>query len=180
MADRYGNGIEVEMIYRRDRYLRGGDHIPFNERGFAAVRITEMVEDFNHQHQNVRDEGGVRYGDLPEFVSFRYCAQIARVNAATLASLASAPSAPSNVSIVTSRLEYDTTLRWNPNAEPDLAGYRILIRKTTSPQWERSIDVGNTTTYTIKDLSKDNFLIGVQAYDRHGNESVAAFPQPGR
>ena len=172
--------FSVEMIYRRDRYLRGGDHIPFNERGYAAVRFTEMVEDFNHQHQNVREESGTRYGDLPEFVSVRYCSQVAKVNAAVLASLALAPATPSNATIVTSRLEYSTTLRWNANTELDVAGYRILVRKTTSPQWERTIDVGNMTQYTVEDASKDNYLLGVRAYDHDGNESLVAIPRPGR
>ncbi len=180
IAERYVTNFSVEMIYRRDRYLRGGDHIPFNERGYAAVRFTEMVEDFNHQHQNVREESGTRYGDLPEFVSVRYCSQVAKVNAAVLASLALAPATPSNATIVTSRLEYSTTLRWNANTELDVAGYRILVRKTTSPQWERTIDVGNMTQYTVEDASKDNYLLGVRAYDHDGNESLVAFPRPGR
>lgn len=180
IGEQYVGGLTVEMIYRRDRYLRGGDHIPFNERGYAAVRFTEMAEDFNHQHQNLREEGGVRYGDLPEFVSPRYCAQIAKVNAAVLASLALAPAAPGNLTIVTSQLEYGTALRWNPNPEPDIAGYKILIRKTVSSQWERTIDVGNVTTYTVGDFSKDSYLFGLRAYDRDGNESLAAFPRPER
>lgn len=180
IGEQYVSGLTVEMIYSRDRYLRGGDHISFNERGYAAVRFTEMAEDFNHQHQNVREENGARYGDLLEFVSPRYCALIAKVNAAVLASLALAPAAPSNFTIVTSQLEYSTAVRWNPNLEPDIAGYKILIRKTVSPHWERIIDVGNMTTYTVGDFSKDNYLFGLRAYDRDGNESIVAFPRPGR
>ncbi len=180
IADRYVKNFEVLVTYRRDRYLRGGDHIPFNERGYAAVRLSEMNEDFNHQHQNVREEHGIRYGDLPEFVSPSYCAQVARVNAAALASLALAPSAPKNATIVTSHLEYDTTLKWDANPESDLAGYQVVIRETTAPFWQKRIPVGNATTYTLQGISKDNFLFGVQAIDKDGNESVVAFPKPAR
>src|SRR5205823_312315 len=112
-GDRYVRGLRVTLIARRDRYGRGGDHIPFNERGFAAVRITEPNEDYHHQHQNVRTQNGVVYGDLPEFVDFAYVAQVARINAASLALLALAPAPPRNAGIVTRRLTNDTDLRWD-------------------------------------------------------------------
>ncbi|HSB28630.1 MAG TPA: M20/M25/M40 family metallo-hydrolase, partial [Pyrinomonadaceae bacterium] len=130
--------MKVMLIYRRDRYGRGGDHNPFLERGFPAVRFTEVNEEYKHQHQNVRIEGGVQYGDLPEFVDFAYVANVARVNAASLATLALAPSRPRNVNILTARLSNDTDLKWDANKEPDIAGYEIVWRDTTSPVWTNS------------------------------------------
>lgn len=177
-ADRYIKDFKVWMIYRRDRYLRGGDHIPFLERGFAAVRITEADEDYNHQHQNVRTENGVFYGDTPEFVDFGYVANVTRVNLVALALLALAPAAPKNVGIVTSRLTNDTDLKWDPNLDSDLAGYEIVWRDTSSPEWTNSLFVGNVTTYTIKQKSKDNFFFGVRAVDKDGNRSLITFPRP--
>lgn len=177
-ADRYIKDFKVWMIYRRDRYLRGGDHIPFLERGFASVRITEADEDYNHQHQNVRTENGVFYGDTPEFVDFGYVANVTRVNLVALASLALAPAAPKNVGIVTSRLTNDTDLKWDPNLDSDLAGYEIVWRDTSSPEWTNSLFVGNVTTYTIKQKSKDNFFFGVRAVDKDGNRSLITFPRP--
>jgi hypothetical protein len=169
--------IKVMMVYRRDRYGRGGDHIPFLERGYPAVRFTEMNEDFRHQHQNVRVENGVQYGDLPEFVDFAYIANVARVNAAALAMLAYAPARPKGVTII-SRLSDDTELRWEANKEPDLAGYEIVWRDTTAPVWTNSRAVGNVTTFTLKGMSKDNFFFGVRAVDKDGNRSPVTFPRP--
>ncbi len=179
-AARYVPGLKVEVIWRRDRYLRGGDHFPFLDAGYPAVRFTEPVEDWRHQHQDVRVEDGVRYGDLPEFVDFGYVAQVARVNAAALASLALAPSSPKEVEMENLRLENDTTLRWAPNPEPDVAGYRIVWRATTAPAWQFSRDVGNVTRATLIGVSKDNFSFGLQAYDRDRNVSVATYPRPYR
>jgi hypothetical protein len=172
--------MNVMMVYRRDRYLRGGDHIPFLERGFPAVRFTEPNEDYNHQHQNVRVENGVQYGDLPEFVDFAYVAQVARVNAAALATLALAPAMPKNVGIVTRRLTNDTDLQWDANKEPDLAGYEIVWRETTSPVWTNARMIGNVTSYTVKGMSKDNNFFGVRAVDRERNRSPVSFPRPVR
>jgi hypothetical protein len=169
--------MKVLMVYRRDRYGRGGDHIPFLERGYPAVRFTEMNEDFRHQHQNVRVENGVQYGDLPEFVDFAYVANVARVNAASLAMLAYAPSRPKGVTIVP-RLSDDTELRWEANKEPDLAGYEIVWRDTASPVWTNVRPVGKVTTFTLKGMSKDNFFFGVRAVDNEGNRSPATFPRP--
>src|SRR6266498_710725 len=168
---RYVPAMDVTMIYRRDRYGRGGDHIPFLERGYAAVRFTEPNEEYKHQHQNVRVEKGVQYGDLPEFVDFGYIANVARVNAASLSVLASAPARPKNVSILTARLTNDTDLRWDANKEPDLAGYEVVWRDTTAPVWTNSRSVGNVTSYTIPGLSKDNYFFGVRAIDKDGNRS---------
>ncbi len=177
-SERYMPGFNVMMVYRRDRYLRGGDHIPFLERGFPAVRFTEPNEDYQHQHQNVRTEGGIQYGDLPQFVDFAYIAQVARINAASLASLALAPAAPKNVGILTKRLTNDTDLQWAANTEPDMAGYEIVWRETSSPVWTGARDVGNLTTYTMPGMSKDNYFFGVRAVDREGNRSPASYPKP--
>ncbi|HZH31521.1 MAG TPA: M28 family metallopeptidase [Pyrinomonadaceae bacterium] len=179
-AATYLPAFDVRLIYRRDRYLRGGDHIPFLERGFAAVRLTEPNEEYKHQHQNVRTEGGVRYGDLPEFVDYGYIAQVARVNAAALATLARAPARPKGVGLLTRRLTNDTDLQWTANTEPDLAGYEIVWRETSSPVWTHARAVGNATTYTVKGMSKDNYFFGVRAVDRQGNRSPATVPRPVR
>jgi hypothetical protein len=180
VAERYVSQLVVDVIYRRDRYLRGGDHIPFLEAGYPAIRFTEVFEDFRHQHQDVRIENNVQFGDLPDFVDFGYVADVARVNAATLASLALAPSAPKDVEVMTLFLEHNTTLRWKANREPDVAGYRIVWRDTTAPFWQHERDVGNVTHHTLVDISKDNFVFGVQAYDRDGNLSVTTYPRPFR
>jgi hypothetical protein len=172
--------LEVQVIWRRDRYLRGGDHFPFQDAGYPAVRFTEPVENWNHQHQDVRVENGVQYGDLPEFVDFGYVANVARVNMAALASLALGPSVPGGVEMETRQLENDTTLRWKANPESDVAGYRIVWRDTTAATWQHMKDVGNVTRATLVGVSKDNFMFGVQAYDRDGNLSVAAYPTPVR
>lgn len=178
VSERYVPWMKVMMVYRRDRYLRGGDHIPFLERGYAAVRFTETNENYAHQHQNVRMENGIQYGDLPEFVDFPYVANVARVNAAALAMLAFAPARPRNVSIVTARLSNDTELRWEANKEGDLAGYEVVWRETTSPVWTNSRPVGNVTNYLVRGMSKDNYFFGVRAIDREGNRSPVSFPVP--
>jgi len=174
----YVPNMKVMMVYRRDRYLRGGDHIPFLERGFPAVRFTEPNEDYHHQHQNVRTENGIRYGDLVEFVDFSYVANVARLNAANLAMLALAPAMPKKVNILTARLTNDTDLKWDENKEPDLAGYEVVWRDTTSPVWTSSRGVGKATSYTMKGMSKDNYFFGVRAVDRQGNRSPVSFPRP--
>ncbi len=179
-AERHVPGMKVDIIWRRDRYLRGGDHFPFLDAGYAALRFTEPIEDWRHQHQDVRRVDGVQYGDLPEFVDFAFVADVARVNAAALASLALGPSTPKEVEMENIRLENDTTLRWKPNPEPGVAGYRIVWRETTSASWQHARDVGNVMRETLVGISKDNFLFGVQAYDRDGNLSVAAYPKPYR
>jgi hypothetical protein len=177
IGDRYVAGMTVQMIYRRDRYGRGGDHQPFLERGYPAVRFTEPNEDYRHQHQNVRVENGVQYGDLPQYDDFDYIARVARVNAAALAALALAPARPQNVGL-TNVLSNDTALTWDANHEPDLAGYEIVWRDTTAPTWTNSRAVGNVTAYTLQGMSKDNYLFGVRAVDRMGNHSPASFPRP--
>ncbi|MDQ4122841.1 MAG: M20/M25/M40 family metallo-hydrolase [Acidobacteriota bacterium] len=178
VAEVYSPRFRVNVIYRRDRYGRGGDHIPFLERGFAAVRFTEPNEDYTHQHQNVRTENGKFYGDTPEFVDFGYVASVARVNAAALAALALAPAKPKNVGIVTGRLTNDTDLKWDANKDADLAGYEIVWRETYQPFWTNSQFVGNVTNFTMKEMSKDNYFFGVRAVDTAGNKSPVVFPRP--
>jgi len=176
-GERYVKGFKVNVIQRHDRYLRGGDHMPFLEQGYAALRFTEPNEDFSHQHQNLRTENGKVYGDLIEFVDVDYTAKVARVNAAALASLALAPAAPQRVKVRTDKLVNDSTLVWQANSEPDVAGYRIVWRDTTAAGWQDSKFVGNVTEATIN-MSKDNYFFGVQAVDKDGNVSVASYPAP--
>jgi hypothetical protein len=178
-GERYLPKFKVNVIQRRDRYLRGGDHMPFLERGYAALRFTEPAEDFNHQHQNLRTENGVKIGDLIAYDDFNYIAQVARVNAAALASLSLAPAAPQQVKVRTAKLENDTSLVWQANAEPDLAGYRIVWRDTSAAEWQGSRFVGKATEFTVP-LSKDNYYFGVQAIDNDGNVSPASYPTPQR
>src|SRR5579859_5503030 len=166
-----------KLIFRRDRYLRGGDHSAFNEQGFAAVRFTEYREDYNHQHQNVRTENGIEYGDLPKFVDFDYVANVARLNAATLASLASSPAPPADVHLVTKELTNDSTLTWT--ASPGATAYEVLWRPTTAAEWENVEPVGNVTQATLH-RSKDNVFFAVRAVDQKGHRSLPIVPTPER
>jgi hypothetical protein len=173
----YQTATKPLLVFRVDRYLRGGDHYAFNEQGFAGVRFTEYREDFNHQHQNVREENGVQFGDLPRFVNFDYVANVARINAATLASLASAPAPPSKVRLQTKELENNSTLTWE--ASPGSTSYEVLWRDTASPQWEHAKPVGNVVRTTMP-MSKDNVIFAVRAVDGAGHRSLAVVPQPER
>jgi peptidase M28-like protein len=177
-GERYVPGFGVEMIYRLDRFLRGGDHIPFHQAGYAAVRLSEAHENYDHQHQDVRVENGRELGDLPKFVNYAYCANVARVNAAALASLARAPASPSHASILTSRLEDSTRLAWKPNSDQQLAGYMVRWRKTSAATWESSIFTADTSI--VLKVSKDDYLFGVQSVDRSGNASLVSIPLPAR
>lgn len=171
----YDAGVKPMLVFRLDRYLRGGDHYAFNQQGFAAVRFTEFREDYNHQHQNVRTENGIEYGDLPKFVNFDYLAHVARLNAATLASLAAAPAPPSNVRLLTKNLENDSTITWEPSPGGRVNGYEVLWRATTSPNWEHAELVGNVNRTTLK-LSKDNVIFAVRAVDEQGHRSLPVVP----
>jgi hypothetical protein len=175
----YETGFKPMLVFRLDRFLRGGDHYSFNQQGFAAVRFTEFREDFHHQHQNVRTENGVEYGDLLKFVDFDYVARVAHLNAATLASLASAPAPPANVHILTKDLENDTTLTWEASPGGLAAEYEVLWRATTSPEWDHARKVGNATRATLK-LSKDNVIFAVRAVDHAGHASLPVVPVPER
>jgi hypothetical protein len=173
----YDAGVRPMLVFRLDRYLRGGDHYSFNQQGFAAVRFTEFREDFHHQHQNVRTENGIEYGDLPKFVDYDYVSHVARLNAATLASLAAAPAPPTNVHILTKDLENDSTLTWE--ASPTAAEYEVVWRATSSPDWEHMEKAGSATRFTLK-LSKDNVIFAVRAVDRAGHRSLPVVPVPER
>ncbi len=178
VAENPETGMRVKVIYRRDRYLRGGDHIGFLEQDYPAARFTEPNEDYAHQHQDVRVENGKQYGDLPEFCDFDYIARVARVNGAALWSLATAPGTPKGVRVRTSGLTNDTELYWTRDDDPDLAGYEVVWRETTEPEWTHVIRVGDVTTATI-DMSKDNVFFGVRAVGKAGHRSPVAYPSPG-
>jgi len=167
------------VVFRRDRYLRGGDHTSFNEQGFAAVRFTEYRENYDHQHQNVRTENGVEYGDLPKFVDYDYVGNVARLNAATLASLASAPAPPAKVRILTKALVNDSTLVWEASPGGLATGYLVLWRDTGAPDWQYAQSFGNVTQATVP-ISKDNVIFAVQATDTKGHRSLPVVPVPER
>jgi hypothetical protein len=181
-------GFTPTLIYRRDRYLRGGDHTSFNEEGFAAVRFTEWREDFHHQHQNVRTENGIEYGDLPKFVNFEYVANVARLNAATLASLALAPAPPKDVKILVKELENSTRLTWTPFAGQEQA--EVLWRYTDAGQWSvlpkiqvnviDSVSGKNHYPLASIDMSKDNVIFAVRSVDAKGHKSLPVVPVPER
>jgi Zn-dependent M28 family amino/carboxypeptidase len=178
-ADRYVPELDVEVIYRLDRFGRGGDHTPFFQAGYPAVRLTEMYEDYTRQHQDLRTENGIVYGDTPDRVDYAYTGKITALNAAALASLAWAPAAPDSVTI-RGALSANTTLRWQAVNAADLAGYRVYWRDPTSPTWDYSRWVGNVTEATLEGVIIDNYFFGVAAVDRDGNESLVVFPSPGR
>ncbi len=176
-ADIYSPKFRAVLIYRRDRYGRGGDHIPFLQNGFAAVRFTEPHEDYTHQHQSVKVVDGKQYGDLPEFVDFDYVANATRINLIALANLALAPAKPKNVVIVTGRLTNDTDLKWDANTDADLAGYEVVWRDTTSAFWTNSKFIGNVISYTATEMSKDNYFFGIRAVDKSGHKSPVVYPR---
>ncbi|HEY6296895.1 MAG TPA: M28 family metallopeptidase, partial [Streptosporangiaceae bacterium] len=173
-------GINVRVIWRRDRYLRGSDHISVQEQNYPAARFTEPRENFNHEHQNVQVVNGVQFGDLPEFVDFDYTARVAKVNGAALWALATNPSTPKGLQIHTNPPATFsgtnlTTLTWNANPESDLSGYEVVMRETTAPDWTSATGVGNVTTVTLN-ISKDNVQFGLRAIDKAGHRSPVAFP----
>jgi hypothetical protein len=173
-GDAYPTGLHGMLVYRADRFLRGGDHESFNAEGFPAIRYVEPVENFNHQHQDVRVENGVQYGDLLQYVDFDYLAKVTRYNVASLATLALAPASP-KVSVLTKALTNDTALTWN--VVPRAVRYEILRRSTTDPTWTSVEDVGNANAALVH-FSKDNWLFGVRSVDAEGHRSVAAYPTP--
>src|SRR5579863_274818 len=178
IGERYVDNLEVMMIYRNDRFLRGGDHTPYVDTGYAAVRITEMNENFNHQHQDVRTENGVEYGDLEKFMDFEYLRKNTALNLANLANLAKSPGMPQNVRVEVRSLTNGTQLMWKAPVEGKVRGYYILMRATTSPFWQKKIF---TTETDVKlPYSKDNYFFGVQSVSEGGNESLPVVPLPGR
>ncbi len=171
------SSLNAVLEFRRDRYLRGGDHTSFNAEGFPAVRFTEWREDFHHQHQNLRTENGIEYGDLVKFVDFAYVAKVARLNAAVLAVAASAPAPPRHVRIVTNGLDNSTTLQWDsPEAVPPGTRYEIVWRETSAGDWQSAFDAGDKNTATLP-ISKDNVIFGVRSLDAAGHRSPAAIPE---
>lgn len=178
MADLYVPNLDVMMVYRLDRFGRGGHHRPFNDIGVPAVRLMEANEHYNRQHQDLRNENGVVYGDTIDGVDFAYAAKLTALNAVTLAGLAGAPPPPAEVEIE-GAVSADTTLRWaRPAAAqaPGLAGYKLYWRLTTEPQWTRSRYVGNVGEYTLKNVVIDNYFFGVAAVSTDGAESPVVFP----
>ncbi len=174
VGERYVENLEVKLIYRTDRFLRGGDHIPYLRNGFTAVRITEMNENFNHQHQDVRKENGIEYGDLPKFIDYEYLRKNTALNLANLANLAKAPSVPKNVTIDLKSLSNNSSLSWQIPENGKTKGYYILIRETQSPMWEKKIF---TTQNSITlPYSKDNYFFAVQSVNESGNESLPVVP----
>jgi hypothetical protein len=173
-------GMNIRVIWRRDRYLRGSDHISFQAHGYPAARLTEPRENFAHEHRDVAVIGGVQFGDLLEFVDFDYTARVAKVNAAALWALATNPATPKNVLIhVAPPAGFaginSTVLTWDANPEPDLAGYEVVTRETSAPDWTDAIAVGNVTSVTL-DIAKDNMQFGVRAVDQAGHRSPVGFP----
>jgi len=178
IGERYVDNLQVMMVYRNDRFLRGGDHTPYVDNGYAAVRITEMNENFNHQHQDVRTEKGVVFGDLPKFMDFEYLRKNTALNLANLANLAKAPGMPVDVKVEVRGLSNGTSIAWKASASGHVAGYYVLMRETISPIWQRKI---YTTDTTIElPYSKDNYFFAVQAVSETGNESLPVVPVPGR
>lgn len=178
VGERYVDNLEVVMVYRNDRFLRGGDHTPFVQNGYAAVRISEMNENFNHQHQDLRTEKGVVYGDLMDFMDFEYLRKNTGINLASLANLAKAPPAPQNVIIEVRNLTNTTTLNWKAPAAGKPRGYYILMRETTSPVWQKKFFTNNLSL-TLP-YSKDNYFFAVQSVNEDGNESLPVLPSIGR
>jgi len=174
-------GMNIRVVWRRDRYLRGSDHISFQQHGYPAARLTEPRENFAHEHQDVRVENGTQFGDLEKFVDFDYTARVAAVNAAALWALATNPATPKKVEIHTAPPAGFpgtnlTSLDWAANPESNITGYEVVMRETTSPVWTSAIPVGNVTSVTLN-ISKDNVQFGVRAVDSSGNRSPVGFPQ---
>lgn len=176
MTELYLPTLQAKMIYRLDRFGRGGHHRPFNDLGYAGVRIMETNEHYNRQHQDLRVEDGIPYGDVIEGVNFDYAAKLTAVNAIVLAGLAWAPPAPKTV-MIGGAVQPSTRLRWDAVDDPNLAGYKIYWRDTTAPQWTHAVYVDKAITdYTLENIVIDNYLFGVAAVGKDGNESIVAYP----
>ena len=176
LTDEYMTNLDAIMIYRLDRFGRGGHHRPFNDAGFTGVRIMETHENYNRQHQDLRTENGIKYGDVLDGVNFEYAAKLTAVNSLTLASLAAAPLAPENV-MIAGAVEPSTRLKWDASNDDNIIGYKIYWRDTTSPQWEYSRFVGTVSDYTLKNIVIDNYLFGVASVGKNGAESLIQFPR---
>ena len=178
IGERYIDNLEIKMVYRSDRFLRSGDHIPFNENGYTAVRITEVNENYQRQHQNVRNENGIQYGDLIDFIDFEYLRKNTGMNLSTLANLAKAPAMPQEVKIEIKKLDNTSSLTWKKPATGNIKGYYLLVRETTSPVWQKKIFT--TVEEIVLPFSKDNYLFAVQSVNDTGNESLPVVPGIGR
>lgn len=178
VGERYVDNLQVVMVYRNDRFLRGGDHTPFVQAGYAAVRITEMNENYNHQHQDLRTEDGIVYGDLPQFMDFEYLRKNTAVNLATLAALSSAPPVPQDVNVDVKNLTNSTTLNWKMPKSGAVKGFYVLLRETTSAVWQKKFFT-TATTITLP-YSKDNYFFAVQSVNERGNESLPVLPAVAR
>ncbi len=178
IGERYIDNLEVQMIYRTDRFLRGGDHLPYLQNGFTAVRITEMNENFTRQHQDVRKENGVEYGDLPQWIDYEYLRKNTALNLSNLANLAKAPSVPEEVKIEVKDLSNSTSVSWQPPKSGKVKGYYILMRETVSPVWQKKIFT--TENKMTLPYSKDNYFFGVQSVSETGNESLPVVPMVSR
>lgn len=178
IGERYVENLEVVMVYRNDRFLRGGDHTPYVENGFAAVRFTEMNENYYHQHQDVRKENGIQYGDLPEFMDFEYLRKNTAVNLSNLANLSKAPAMPEEVKVEVKKLSNYTYLYWKAPKTGKPKGYYILIRETTSAVWQKKFYT-ESLDYKLP-YSKDNYFFAVQSVNETGNESLPVVPMPAR
>lgn len=175
LADEYLTNLDVVMVYRTDRYGRGGDQVEMLKAGYPAVRVTEATENYNRQHQDLRTENGIRYGDVIEGVDFPYLAQVTRLNVITMASLAMAPQPPRGVEIK-GAVTPDTTIDWTP--EPGAAAYRVWWRATTDPQWRFERLATSAPPITLKAVNIDDFFFGVTAISQDGWESPVVFPGP--
>lgn len=176
VGERYVDQLEVKLIYRSDRFLRGGDQTPFLRNGFTAIRMSEMNENFYQQHENVRVENGVQYGDLPEFMDFEYLRKVSAVNLAASASLANSAGMPEEVRIDVRGLSNNSILLWKTPTIGKVKGYYVLMRETSSPVWEKKFFT-TETSLTIP-YSKDNYFFAVQSVTESGEESLAVFPSP--
>jgi len=172
---KYMTNLEPKLIYRLDRFGRGGHHRPFNDEGFPGIRIMETHENYNRQHQDIREENGIKYGDVIEGVNFDYASKLTAVNAISLASLAWAPAPPTGL-MIGGVVQPSTTLQWTKVEDKNLAGYKIYWRETTSPKWEYSRYVGDIEKFTLDGIVIDNYLFGVAAVGKDGNESVIVYP----
>lgn len=185
--------FKAQLVFRQDRFLRGGDHSSFNKYGYAAVRFTEPNEDYDHQHQDVRTVAemvngsmvNVKYGDLPEFVDSNYLSNVTRMNSLTAALLSISPPAPANLEMLVDKLEYGTRIRWdNPLNGKEIAGWKIYFRRTDEPLWSNYVFVNSSTEpvvqYNLKDISKDDYIFGVASVGKNGVESIPEAPLPAR
>lgn len=178
IGNKYLDDLSVNMVYRKDRLWKKGDHFSFLEKDYPAVRITEAGEDFDRQHQEVRKQEGRHLGDLPKFVNFDYTARVTQLNAAALATLADAPAPPQQVKIAMKKSSPNAHLQWKGNEEPDFKGYEIVWRNTQAPHWQHTKFVGDTLEYSVEEVNKDDHIFGIRSVDDYDNKSPAVYPVP--